>query len=196
MQGYLKIASFLESAFTNLISRVGLGAEDLNDLLAQRRLDPTERKMKYKMEANTKWKEQREKEALALAKRLDDDVYDLESKSVQLSKKRQRGMSKSAFIEQITAPKKKSKAKEIETEIADVKHELAAVESRKVEDEVVFDFSSSAVVEQPQEETKETKIKDKLSKGHRSSSESSKHTHKKNHDKHKVKHSNKHKSKK
>ena len=112
----------------------------MNDLVAQRRLDPTERKMKYRMEASAKWKEQREKEALALAKRIEDDVYDNDSKSIQVSKKKRRAMGKNELIEQYTSAKKKTKQ---DTHGVAQPSAVEVEQVRQENNEVVFDFSST-----------------------------------------------------
>lgn len=157
----------------------------MNDLVAQRRLDPTERKMKYRMEASAKWKEQREKEALALAKRLEDDVYDHDSKSIQVSKKKRRAMGKNELVEQYTTAKKKTKQE------APVVAKPSVVEFEQVrqeDNEVVFDFSSTEKKEVEQKvKVQETKpvsspSKDK-SRSKSDNKKSHKHKHKKNSEK-------------
>lgn len=144
--------------------RIGLGAEDLNDLVAQRRLDPTERKMKYRMEASEKWKVEREKEALALAKKIEDDIFDNDSKIVQASKKRSRVISKNMVADMHAGAKKKPKlearAKEPVTAEA-ITHTVHQTE------EVVFDFTKSSEPEKPAKEeskSKETEKKESKSK--------------------------------
>lgn len=154
----------------------------MNDLVAQRRLDPTERKMKYRMEASTKWKEQREKEALALAKRIEDDVYDHDSKSIQVSKKRRRAMGKNELVEHYTTAKKKSKPEVTKSaSVQDVQIEHVQEENN----EVVFDFSASekpvAEAKQAVTETKSSKSDSKDKSKHKSEKKKShKHKHKKN----------------
>lgn len=134
----------------------------MNELVAQRRLDPTERKMKYRMEASAKWKEQREKDALALAKRLEDDVYDNDSKSVQVSKKKRRIMGKNEIIEQYTTAKKKPK---LETQVAEKPSAVQVEQVTQENNEVVFDFSASEKLTVEVDTTKkETKEKKRYSK--------------------------------
>jgi hypothetical protein len=134
-------ASITSQTMLSRVDGVGLGAEDLNDLVAQRRLDPTERKIKYRMEASAKWKEDREKQALALAKRIEDDVLDEDSRSAQLSKKRNRVFSKNAIVEMHANSKKKLKTKEVP--VSDSQATVTIEHVQQTEKEVVFDFSSS-----------------------------------------------------
>lgn len=175
---------------TFFITSVGLGAEDLNDLVAQRRLDPTERKMKYRMEASAKWKEEREKEALALAKRIEDDVFDDDSRSAQLSKKRNRAFGKNSVVDMYTTSKKKKKLEETPKPKPNV--DIIFESIQKVEDEVIFDFSSpkpSAETESTTEKKPSDDASNKSSKSRKEGS-SSKDKHKKS-----KSHNHKHKSK-
>lgn len=137
----------LTNAFVwNVIRSIGLGAEDLNDLVAQRRLAPTERKMKYRLEASEKLKQEREKETLAMAKKLEDDIFDNDSKTVQASKKRSRAFSKNAVADMHATAKKKVK---LETRAAaPVVESIVSAEVHQTE-EVVFDFTKSSEPETP-----------------------------------------------
>lgn len=138
---------FISLTISTLVDSVGLGAEDLNDLATQRRLTSTEKKVKYRMEASERWKAERDKEALALAKKIEDDVYDMDSKSVQLSKKRNRAMSKNAIVDMHASAKKKPK---LEVPVKAVDEEVAVESVLQEQNEVVFDFTKPA--EEPKSE--------------------------------------------
>lgn len=117
--------------------------------------------MKYRMEASEKLKETREKEALEMIKKLEDDVFDNDSKIVQASKKRVRTVTKSTILEGQAASKKKAKlASNAQEPIAqaEVTHVLHQTE------EVVFDFTKPVEVPKPAVEAKEVKPKESTEK--------------------------------
>lgn len=154
-----------------LFYSIGLGAEDLNDLVAQRRLAPTERKMKYRLEASEKLKIEREKETLAMAKKLEDDVFDNDSKTVQASKKRSRAFSKNAVADMHGTAKKKVK---LEKRAAEPVVELIVSTEVHQTEEVVFDFTKTSDPETPVKvESKPEKSSEE--KKHSKSKDSSKH---------------------
>lgn len=142
------------------------------------------------MEAAAKLKEQREKDALALIKKLEEDAIEHDSKTSQFSKKRQRAMSKASFQEQMTAPKKKQKTKEVASE--DATTHIAVEQEHHETKEVVFDFSSSATAREPSREVKksnETKNeKESRPDAHSHSSDKPSHKHKERDGEHRHKH--------